>query len=588
MVDMDEIVAELQRERRKNAELLQRISALEALIQHERDKGSAAPLVDDTVQNGHPNSAEERCSKKHKTQKTEDSSAAKLESIMHMKQDADVRTTKASNFENGLVSWMSVDTQSLLLDKSKDIQSLLLECEDADDSDDEDDEHSEDVNCEGLNKKCQERTKDYNKNEIDFPSISQKLEQDWEEMKKNVGFRNLSLQKKPPKVAFCPKEVRGILGSQVLGVKNAQSHTMRKIIVFASLGIRHGCDDMYELNYNHFVISKKGQPYISQSNPGEHVLYENPGMKRKVFYPNRQNPALCPVQILEEEQAMRPSDASCPPCLFLCIKYGGRTRNIPQNEYVRQRMGRNKLKSFGPLICLMARLMNVRTGSFFFKALGITLLFMAGFPDDIVQKETKYRNLDLLQKYYRTDEDAAGEELFLVNPSASQLANFDLEKPNSRTTKTSKRKKQPANCTTSNEISQKHTSEATTSTSPSLIPPDASFQTIPSSSNNMIINSQPNIIYNQHPLCPMFFPARPHNAMTPMMYWPSVIQSAYPTCPCPSTYGYRALGGIYGGHYAPIHSWPCYSHGLEARIADNSNEAANADSASSLSSTENK
>lgn len=185
-----------------------------------------------------------------------------------MKQDADVRTTKASNFENGLVSWMSVDTQSLLLDKSKDIQSLLLECEDADDSNDEDDEHSEDVNCEGLNIKCQERTKDYNKNEIDFPSISQKLEQDWEEMKKNVGFRNLSLQKKPPKVAFCPKEVRGILGSQVLGVKNAQSHTMRKIIVFASLGIRHGCDDMYELNYNHFVISKKGQPYISQSNPG--------------------------------------------------------------------------------------------------------------------------------------------------------------------------------------------------------------------------------------------------------------------------------------------------------------------------------
>lgn len=70
-------------------------------------------------------------------------------------------------------------------------------------------------------------------------------------------------------------------------------------------------------------------------------------------------------------------------------------------RYVRQRMGRNKLKSFGPLICLMARLMNVRTGSFFFKALGITLLFMAGFPDDIVQKETKYRNLDLLQKYYR-------------------------------------------------------------------------------------------------------------------------------------------------------------------------------------------
>lgn len=71
------------------------------------------------------------------------------------------------------------------------------------------------------------------------------------------------------------------------------------------------------------------------------------------------------------------------------------------SRYVRQRMGRNKLKSFGPVICRMAMLVHIRSGSFFFKALGITLLFMAGFPDDLVQKETKYRNLDLLQKYYR-------------------------------------------------------------------------------------------------------------------------------------------------------------------------------------------
>ena len=64
-------------------------------------------------------------------------------------------------------------------------------------------------------------------------------------------------------------------------------------------------------------------------------------------------------------------------------------------------MGRNKLKSFGPLMCHMGMLVHIRSGSFFFKALGITLLFMAGFPDDLVQRETKYRNLDLLQKYYR-------------------------------------------------------------------------------------------------------------------------------------------------------------------------------------------
>ena len=115
-------------------------------------------------------------------------------------------------------------------------------------------------------------------------------------------------------------------------------------------------------------------------------------------------------------------------------------------------MGRNKLKSFGPLICQMAKLVNIRTGSFFFKALGITLLFMAGFSDDIVQRETRYRSLDLLPKYFRyfifqsvhrhrdckcivmwcrlymnlcayfrTDEDAAGEELFHANSSSSEL-----------------------------------------------------------------------------------------------------------------------------------------------------------------------
>lgn len=64
----------------------------------------------------------------------------------------------------------------------------------------------------------------------------------------------------------------------------------------------------------------------------EHVLYENPRLRRKIFYPNRTNFTLCPVQIIEEEKAMRPSDLSCPSSLFLCIKYGGSTRNLPQNE----------------------------------------------------------------------------------------------------------------------------------------------------------------------------------------------------------------------------------------------------------------
>lgn len=88
-------------------------------------------------------------------------------------------------------------------------------------------------------------------------------------------------------------------------------------------------------------------------------------------------------------------------CVHIWLLINQKILSLDMLRYVRQRMGRNKLKSFGPLVCRMAMLANIRSGSFFFKALGITLLFMAGFPDDLVRKETKYRNLDLLQKYYR-------------------------------------------------------------------------------------------------------------------------------------------------------------------------------------------
>lgn len=87
------------------------------------------------------------------------------------------------------------------------------------------------------------------------------------------GFESVSLLKKPPKVAFCPKEVKRIMESEALLLKNAQSHTIRKIIVFASLGIRHGCEDMYELDFNHFRILRKGEPYVSPKNPGvSHII----------------------------------------------------------------------------------------------------------------------------------------------------------------------------------------------------------------------------------------------------------------------------------------------------------------------------
>ena len=80
--------------------------------------------------------------------------------------------------------------------------------------------------------------------------------------------KHKSENRKSLKVAFCPKEVKRIIESEALLQKNAQSHTTRKIIVFASLGIRHGCEDMYELDFNHFSVLKKGEPYVSPTNPG--------------------------------------------------------------------------------------------------------------------------------------------------------------------------------------------------------------------------------------------------------------------------------------------------------------------------------
>uniref|UniRef100_A0A803NZL9 Homer protein n=1 Tax=Cannabis sativa TaxID=3483 RepID=A0A803NZL9_CANSA len=448
-----QISAELQKERQKNAELMKRISFLEAQIQERTKEYSLC-----TNLQGSCATPRETNFKKFKKQKieavsngTDTDKTIKNEDSLEKNQEAKCLVQNDQILENRLVNWMSMDeTQFLQFEKVKDGDSTA-DCDDTDESDDEEDDYHEEH---GINN---DHSKEKEANEITTTSHIVVIEPSNEELPETqhissglvsdqfnvirdykspqtsilnmgrytncyAGSGSISHSKKPPKVAFCPREVKRIIVSEALEQKNAQSHTIRKIIVFASLGIRHGCEDMYELDFNHFSILKKGEPYESPSNPGEHVLYENPQVRRKVFYPNRQNPTLCPIQVLEEEKAMRPSDSSCPSCLFLCIKYGGRTRNLPQNEYVRQRMGRNKLKSFGPLICRMAMLAHVRSGSFFFKALGITLLFMAGFPDDLVQRETKYRNLDLLQKYYRTDEEAEGEELFLQHPIVSDSA----------------------------------------------------------------------------------------------------------------------------------------------------------------------
>ena len=130
------------------------------------------------------------------------------------------------------------------------------------------------------------REKDYTLQDIQISFNRRNLKQDMKETEKDGGYKSAenmppSLQepchtvsgktswnRKPPKVPFCPKEIRKIFESDALLLKNAQSHTIRKIIVFSSLGIRHGCEDMYELDFNHFSILRKGDPYVSPKNPG--------------------------------------------------------------------------------------------------------------------------------------------------------------------------------------------------------------------------------------------------------------------------------------------------------------------------------
>ncbi|CAM6095839.1 unnamed protein product [Calypogeia fissa] len=480
-LNVGEVLAELERERKKNADLQGRLSSLEARL----GGGTDVDRHGASVQNGGKKSKKNRRSiertagegeneeNRKKSTQPDESSAIKEEDGVVLQVTLPLEDPSQTDCHDTGVTWMSreVVTPAELEKLSKDILSERDDSGDSDDDDedeeDDEEESEDDKDGEGAKKKRKgegeqqqlwngvnsdrvvDLAEDVEKNLPGGTGEKAKVQDGFEGVPKKkrrksrkerrkgkqgekalfskkgfgaelVSFRGpgtMATYKKAPKTAFCPKEVKRIMESGVLALKNAQSHTMRKIIVFASLGIRHGCEDLYELDFSHFSVVRRGEPYKSPKDPGEHVLYDHSGVRTKMFYPNRQNPILCPVRILDEEMAMRPAGPSCPTCLFLCIKYGGRTRNLPQNEYVRQRMGRNKLKSFGPLMCQMALLVHIRTGSFFFKALGITLLFMAGFPDDLVRKETKYRNLDLLQKYYRSDEDAKGEQLFHPYPT---------------------------------------------------------------------------------------------------------------------------------------------------------------------------
>ncbi|KAK7363741.1 hypothetical protein VNO77_05895 [Canavalia gladiata] len=595
-----EISAELERERKKNVELMERISTLEAQLR-ERNTES---------QENHQH-AVARSFKNFKRQKiemvddeVENRNTVKSEIASQYKPDAEGNVPKEINPAKRLINWMSMDdSQNLYAENFKDCDSVA----DFNETDSDEacyDNFDDDMDNNKKHEEIDDTTEaigaqeSYLADHIDeepntcmesctlIAPLTEKSEVKTHQEKDTAacmappevpssGSVRVSQNRKPLKVAFCPKEVKRMIESEALLQKNAQSHTIRKIIVFASLGIRHGCEDMYELDFNHFSILKKGEPYESPKNPGEHVLYENPGVRRKIFYPNRQNPILCPVQILEEERAMRPSDASCPSCLFLCIKYGGRTRNLPQNEYVRQRMGRNKLKSFGPFMCRTAMLVHIRSGSFFFKALGITLLFMAGFPDDLVQRETKYRNLDLLQKYYRTDEDAEGEELFLTHPIACDNGTQEphnltkkrvppkskgrknanaIMKSHNNLQKTPSQQPTPINSAATQfgltGYSYAHTYAMTAFHSmPSQISKDTSH--IP---NPAIAPSSTYVLGNHSSY--HILPPQPASTFVPVMYWPP--PNAFLPGPYPSSYGYQSFPS--SANYMSFQTQPYYNH----------------------------
>lgn len=185
------------------------------------------------------------------------------------------------------------ETQLLHFERPKS-RDLVLDSNDKDDTDDQ--EEGEDREEETGN---MQKSEEIN---IQFPSLksslnnhlaitsgkgNQKLNEDLKEMSSYSDTSQMrfeencrkemtvegycgtaSVQRRHQKMAFCPKEVKRILEMEELSKKNAQSHTIRKIIVFSYLGIRHGCEDMYELDLNHFSILQKGESYVDQKNPG--------------------------------------------------------------------------------------------------------------------------------------------------------------------------------------------------------------------------------------------------------------------------------------------------------------------------------
>lgn len=168
---------------------------------------------------------------------------------------------------DSVVNWMSMDDTRFLdfNHKRKDVE-LEHECNETDETEEECDEDCyEDQNVRICNEVNQQVLDQVNKFDPQMVPCFGSCFSDQNELKVQKACPP---RKSSNKVPFCPKEVNRMLESGALLSENAQSHTIRKIIVFASLGIRHGCEDMYELDFNHFSILHKGEPYVSPKNPG--------------------------------------------------------------------------------------------------------------------------------------------------------------------------------------------------------------------------------------------------------------------------------------------------------------------------------
>ncbi|XVF27868.1 hypothetical protein REPUB_Repub14bG0146300 [Reevesia pubescens] len=143
-----EIAGELQREREKNAELMERISSLEAQIQ-ERDKESILTneqvICLDTT---------ERSFKRFKRQKIASNSHKIEDGNTEMASVTENDTPNMphidENQEDRLVNWMSMDENLFShFDKFK-VRDISADREDTDDSDDEDEYYEEDDSNNGY------------------------------------------------------------------------------------------------------------------------------------------------------------------------------------------------------------------------------------------------------------------------------------------------------------------------------------------------------------------------------------------------------------------------------------------------------